>query len=214
MENDERRTERKIKRAERRRLEKERATDVLRQLVKDMSIDEKNPSVSYSMAQNEGEELQFQEGTSVLEGMDTEEAIVCCAMINNEPQTTATQTPRRKARNRKNKKKANSSGDDVEFVIESLLTEVVRHSGPENGDEEREDNHVAGYEFNWETATVHDIPLKNLTPENVEIDDNQVYSRRTMNRIRVSNPTRLPGDVSSKNHAENFCWSIYTPLFI
>ncbi|WKX98878.1 hypothetical protein Q1695_014058 [Nippostrongylus brasiliensis] len=195
MENDERRTERKIKRAERRRLEKERATDVLRQLVKDMSIDEKNPSVSYSMAQNEGEELQFQEGTSVLEGMDTEEAIVCCAMINNEPQTTATQTPRRKARNRKNKKKANSSGDDVEFVIESLLTEVVRHSGPENGDEEREDNHVAGYEFNWETATVHDIPLKNLTPENVEIDDSQVYSRRTMNRIRVSNPTRLPGDV-------------------
>ncbi|WKX98874.1 hypothetical protein Q1695_014056 [Nippostrongylus brasiliensis] len=46
-----------------------------------------------------------------------------------------------------------------------------------------------------ETATVHDIPLKDLTPENVEIDDNQVYSRRTMNRIRVSNPTRIPRDV-------------------
>ncbi|VDL66535.1 unnamed protein product [Nippostrongylus brasiliensis] len=46
-----------------------------------------------------------------------------------------------------------------------------------------------------ETATVHDIPLKNLTPENVEIDDNQVYSRRTMNRIRVYNPTRIPRDV-------------------
>ncbi|PIO71820.1 phage tail component protein, partial [Teladorsagia circumcincta] len=45
--------------------------------------------------------------------------------------------------------------------------------------------------YQKETSTVHDIRLKDLTPENVEIDDYMVYSRRTMQRIRDRNPTRI-----------------------
>ncbi|EYC19012.1 hypothetical protein Y032_0025g1114 [Ancylostoma ceylanicum] len=43
-----------------------------------------------------------------------------------------------------------------------------------------------------ETSLVHDIPLKDLNPENVEIDDYCVYSRRTMHRIRSYAPIRIP----------------------
>ncbi|KAJ1357378.1 hypothetical protein KIN20_015514 [Parelaphostrongylus tenuis] len=42
-----------------------------------------------------------------------------------------------------------------------------------------------------ETSSVHNILLKDLNSENVEIDSILVYSRRTMNRIRRSNPTRI-----------------------
>ncbi|EPB69053.1 zinc knuckle [Ancylostoma ceylanicum] len=44
----------------------------------------------------------------------------------------------------------------------------------------------------YETSLVHDIPLKDLNPENVEIDDYCVYSRRTMHRIRSYAPIRIP----------------------
>ncbi|XGW18297.1 hypothetical protein V3C99_002713 [Haemonchus contortus] len=98
--------------------------------------------------------------------------------------------------------------NDVEVVIEKLISDVLKASLVNEEEAMKNDSHQTTSESSAtsesrnvtmnskepqeETSTVHDIRLKDLTPENVEIDDYMVYSRRTMKRIRDRNPIRIP----------------------
>ncbi|KAK6054996.1 hypothetical protein COOONC_07498 [Cooperia oncophora] len=179
MDKNKRKKERRVKRARRRRRAKEEAKRVLEYM-------EKQADELLSRKVENDSSVMTQENP----GPDDENG-------ENSPEPEATATSGKK-KGRKKRNKVIAVDDDVKLIMEKLISDVLEASEEEQvemNDGQTNSSLVANSteeEYQEETSTVHDIRLKDLTPENVEIDDCMVYSRRTMQRIRERNLTRLP----------------------
>ncbi|KAK5978789.1 hypothetical protein GCK32_001180 [Trichostrongylus colubriformis] len=171
-ERNERSKQRKLKRAERRRLEKEQAKQVLKQITGNVPDD--------IIAEEEDGRVVIT-GRKPVRGKEEEltdkETIELARVV----------MPGKKKRHSK-RNKLSAIDYDVKFTVEKLISEILKEPSTVIRNSHVTVNERKCYE---ETSTVHNILLKDLTPENVEIDDVMVYSRRTMKRIRDTNPMRI-----------------------
>ncbi|KAK6740069.1 hypothetical protein RB195_008504 [Necator americanus] len=200
MQNSKRKKEEKIKRAERRREEKERAAQFLQRLMEE----EKAALKAISPG------IKDDEAAVAVESVISQEAVVnylATVDDSNLKDQDSKGVAERKAKRKRNRKKTgtgraedaapcdSAEAEPQKISYDSVLTPTYcLEKVPileEKVTVDLSDN-VLTSEDTLNTSLVHDIPMKDLNPENVEIDDDMVYSRRTMCRIRKYNPIRIP----------------------
>ncbi|KAK6024422.1 PAP/25A associated domain protein, partial [Ostertagia ostertagi] len=206
MERNERKREGKIRRAERRRIEKEQVRRVLMQIVENVSEERTVQEEKDGSAVITEKKLLAKEPEQYENG---EQSVEC--EVNND-MAEKKRGRKRGTKGGRKRNKRHTVEDDVKIILEKLIREVSEASSVIEEEQDAVDgeqqinrgsfiatgnSHTTSNEklCEEETSTVHDIRLKDLTPENVEIDDYMVYSRRTMHRIRDRNPTRIPRHV-------------------
>ncbi|RCN45317.1 hypothetical protein ANCCAN_08713 [Ancylostoma caninum] len=195
LEKRERKKKEKVRKAERRRREKERVVQLLEQLEEEEKV---TLEINLPEKQNNGVD-------SATENINPEEVRLTTNEENSE--TVTTKVKKRRTR-RKTKKNGIEGGDVVRLPPtgpQQAVVATICHSATDSSRDIEEISNseqvssqnsrvvkVPVCEELTETSLVHDIPLRDLNPENVEIDDYRVYSRRTMYRIRNYAPIRIP----------------------